>query len=80
MKITVTQRDIERGSKFHCTRCPVARAIRRKLNCRLEVFCTYGLLFNPKQYFKIPSIASIFIKDFDNEKPVRPFSFELKVK
>lgn len=77
MTIHVTQDDISRGLKNDCCRCPIALAIEpfgRRLfvneySISYDRFEEYGI--------ELPKIAVQFIEDFDDYKPVKPFSFNL---
>lgn len=75
--IEVTQKDINEGKAFQSHQCPVALAISRKMRIfgvdREIVFIDY---FEPTP---LPDIACKFISDFDEGKPVQPFSFVLTV-
>ena len=80
MKIQVTQKHIDLGTRCSCWNCPVAKAI---------------LDFNPK-FISVavrtrsisvgvsltgftPPIVREFIHKYDSSQPVEPFEFELKL-
>lgn len=77
MKINVTQDDIDCGIIGNCELCPIALAILPIVsplpvevdNCCIEIG---GVQYNS------PNSVCQFIDDFDNGKPVKPFSFELE--
>lgn len=81
MKIDVTAADIQLGRPRTITLCPVARAIRRATKSRhgLWSVCESFILCGKIRH-KTPRKVAAFIRRFDNQKPVEPFSFELKVK
>lgn len=79
--IKVTQDDIDHGQKSSCGNCPIARAVNRTMG---ELACAWvGVddltITDPtlvdRKIFKLPKAASIFIKLFDNDRPVIPFNF-----
>jgi lysophospholipid acyltransferase (LPLAT)-like uncharacterized protein len=84
MIIQVTQKDIDKGLKSTCYYCPVALAFKRKI--KSEIPC--GVAVNAKNIhhfhgkswdrYNLPKEAKKFIQRFDNDKPVKPFSFEIK--
>lgn len=82
MTINVTEDNIrlgERGSHFYC---PIALAVQRDF-----VGCYHAavgakdvmvfLMNDLGQRFDLPSEATQFIRDFDNQAHVAPFSFTL---
>jgi hypothetical protein len=79
MKVTVTQRDINRGREgSRSSNCPLARAIRRALGDHAPV----GVGFvawerGDGRFVSLPKKARQFRSDFDNFGPqaVEPFSF-----
>lgn len=84
MKITVTQKDIDKGLKSTCYYCPIALAFKRKI--KSEIPC--GVAVNAKnvhhfhgkswERYNLPKEAKKFIQKFDNDQPVKPFTFEIK--
>ena len=76
--INVTAYDIRLGIKKNCHKCPIARAIKRTLKAK-EAEVSYATLVADHRMlfcetddaFKIAT----FISNFDNSKPVKPFSF-----
>jgi hypothetical protein len=84
-KISVTQEDIDRGVRSHAGWCPIARAIKRTL------FGKPGAPLIPDADVKVghyavdiqdgraylPQEAVEFIQDFDVDRPVKPFEFDL---
>lgn len=81
MTITVTQEDIEHGSRADCSDCPVARGVHRAFpesecvevdDCRIEVTQWHSLLC-----FQSPPTVALFITRCDRGFPVQPFTFEL---
>lgn len=83
VKIEITERDIKlgRGSAGDTTRCPVARALKRKLRDKfVRCGCTY-FVFAGNHYIDLPKKASQFMYDlFDDARAkVKPFSFTVSL-
>lgn len=88
--IRVTQADIERGVPGKAFLCPVARAIRRAFNAnpacvavgRSDVSIVLGSI-SADNYecfdVTLPPKAREFVRAFDTDQPVQPFTFRLKV-
>lgn len=81
--VNVTHSDIDDGTKMSCTGCPVVLGIRRSLghlgDVRVGNPCV-SLWNNGRRYETIvPPEASRFISNFDDGRPVSPFSFSLEV-
>lgn len=78
MKISVTKNDIKNGVPLSECKCPIALAIKRKLKTnKVHVEDVSATILD--QYIMLPSIAVSFIKDFDCETEVLPFSFNLDI-
>lgn len=75
MNIEVTQADIDEGDACNCRECPVALAIARAVG--VEVRVEYLRVFIKEKIIHLPEQAVDFIDDFDSERPVKPFSFDL---
>lgn len=81
MKVNVTATHITMGEIKDCEYCPIGWAIREgqekpvspnlKINVQEDYVTIDGI------YYSLPKRAQSFIKKFDNEKPVKPFSFFL---
>lgn len=82
IRVKVTKRDIKLGLREDMTRCPVALALHHRkfkaANVCYNLISLDGLWYRPES---IPSPKSVerFVKRFDAGKPVRPFSFTLKI-
>lgn len=79
LTIDVTEEDISKGQKGVADCCPIALAMRRKGLCSIGVtaaFIVYFAGIKPKQY-DTPNKVHSFIFDFDNDRPVQPFAFQL---
>ncbi len=75
MLISVTQQDIENGVDCDTQCCPIALAI-----YRVAGQCTVGkhsVEFASGGRVPLPWCAQQFIRDFDHERDVEPFEFEL---
>lgn len=78
MKITVTKKDIENGFPASCSSCPIALAIRRAT--RKNILVGSSEIGHPAIGFKdikLPKKVRLFIERFDQDIPVKPFSFTL---
>lgn len=76
MTVTVTQQDINNGHKRNCGHCPIALAVRRVIP---DVYVGgYHVFIDEIATYKLPDVAIEFIKAFDNERPVKPFSFDIE--
>lgn len=84
MKIEVTQDDIESGTRYSASWCPVALAITRSLHrddepedvhvCEGTKQIQIGELLLP-----MPDHVVTFARRFDGGEPVEPFAFELEM-
>ncbi len=78
--INVTQEDIDNGLRTSSCKCPIARAAKREFGLPALISPSFSL-FLLKDYenilFSLPSSARDFINDFDGERPVKPFSFQI---
>ena len=79
--ISVTSKEIERGVKGSPRYCPVALAFRNKGWGVYTVAGEYAKIYVDDNLgmVELPSDAQWFINDFDADKPVEPFEFELDV-
>ena len=78
--INVTADDIVNGIRGKCVSCPVALAISKVFPKYFVVVRNTEVHLNHSalvQTIQLPNSAVNFIDDFDNNKPVEPFSFEL---
>lgn len=86
MKITVTQRDINKGCRSDDSNCPIARAVRRAFHYKyrpsvfLDIFLDKPGIGNALgcRIFTMPKKARNFVSNFDFGLKVKPFSFEIK--
>jgi hypothetical protein len=80
MKVTinVTEEDIKQGEKQHCSRCPVALALRRVAKGEPAVI-GYSIIFSKDIEIETPDDVVEWIMDFDDDDgcDVSPFSFEM---
>ena len=79
MLIEVTQEDIDNGEKVQADRCAVAIALQRCgfINAHIsQSNIVYGV---PYKSIETPFAASEFIKHYDANDEVKPFSFELDI-
>lgn len=82
--VEVTQADIEKGCKKDANNCPIARAV---LRCEKSITGVQvadsitGWRYDGEEVFRVdtPKAAYDFIDNFDNRRPVAPFTFTLEV-
>lgn len=88
IKINVTQDDIEQGKRNCGNHCAIARAVKREIEelVPYDVTPEIGGLFGDFYVSHVGSFdvkltrkAAKFIRDFDNGRPVKPFSFTLTI-
>lgn len=85
MLIEVTQEDINCGCKGLSCDCPISIATNKKIQSL--GYKTYGTLttlgsiyiymMDKRHSFDLPIVAAKFVRDFDSDKDVEPFSFEI---
>lgn len=79
MLVTLTQADIDHGVPGDCLKDPVALALRRLTGrpWRVEKQYCYPDVSGHRP-FTTPRVVNRFVEDFDNGKPVKPITFELR--
>lgn len=81
MKIIVTQDDIDNGRKGLSFCCPVALALNR--HYEISSVSKNGIACGDKNHgaVQIPTPPSVieFIMNFDADRPVKPFEFDLEM-
>ncbi len=89
MQIKVTKKHIREGKPEDCRRCPIAHAVAAalKLNERteyyvwvasgIEVIVSDGEGGLKESVFRLAEKARKFMEDFDQLRPVKPFTFRL---
>lgn len=81
MKVHVRVQDIELGSPGDAAKCPIALSISRTLGPGYLVSVTSALVVYVDDcqvlFAHFPESAKKFIHDFDQERPVKTFSFDL---
>lgn len=80
--IEITQERIDIGVRADCCDCPITLSVRVHVKPNIEVWsCPTDVTFFRKDLFvgisPLPEVASQFMRDFDDERPVSPFSFPL---
>lgn len=83
MKIEVTQKDIDNGVQGECQSCPIALAFKRTSNSKRVYVNTKSIDVCHRgnqgvKTYELPKKAQTFVKRFDRQEPVKPFSFELE--
>jgi hypothetical protein len=83
MKISVSKQDITLGKKtpISNTRCPVARAMKRAGLKNVCVGITWANFESRKKFQQINFRRKVsrFIEDLTENKPLKPFSFSIRV-
>jgi len=79
MLVEVTAEDIANGTRASCANCPVARAVHRALGSPANVGLFEIWANDPFRQVKTTRAVRKFICDFDDGKPVAPFSFDIDV-
>jgi len=81
VRVEVTEEDIRRGKRNTCTRCPVARALRRSGVISPSVYHSRAIFGRNGQWWggDLPQKVTDFICAFDDREPVKPFSFVISV-
>jgi hypothetical protein len=81
--VDVTQEDIDGGERGDCKKCPIARALARTKGQSPEVsdfeVSQFRIQYQREGRMLLPEEAQIFVRRFDNKRPVSPFSFTLEV-
>lgn len=76
MTIRVTKEDIRLGRWKSSSACPIARALKRKFKGCYPVVEFFYIKINGDRY-GLPKEAINFIRQFDDKRPVKPFSFQI---
>ena len=82
MTVKVSQADIDAAGSYPCngSSCPIARAFCRLGFWGVWVYPSYVLTCGDKgPNAPLPKIATCFVRDFDEGRPVAPFSFEVEL-
>ena len=82
MKIKVTEDHIRNGTRRNPISCPIACAVKEQHPIAVEQgwrICSSEIerLSHDIASIDLPQEAKEFIDDFDNERPVQPFEFEI---
>jgi hypothetical protein len=84
IRVEVTAEDIRKGVVGSCDACPVAKALRRTFRTK-SATVYYVRSATPRCSVKkldalpLPLDAAKFAANFDDGKPVSPFSFDLRI-
>lgn len=81
MKITVKKEHIARGRRANSKTCAVALAIKEASPCDVYVHSATCVVYRAgnRMSSALPRSAKRFIERFDLGKPVKPFTFTLKI-
>lgn len=79
MTIHVTQKDIDKGQRFDCKKCPIALAIKRTTHHKCVVGDKLATIHKSGNWYsyQLPEEAQRFVALFDDADIVSPFSFIL---
>lgn len=81
MKIKVTQSDIDNGEGGSCVACPIAIAIRRSVRSKIKAVRVQKEYFSLNDgFYDLPQEAQSFISEFDQQRAVKPFEFNIKLR
>jgi len=76
--IDVTQSDIAKGVRGNSYHCPISRAVRRATGKRIVYASPVSIIVGARRLeYWTPWKAALFMQLFDDQKPVKPFMFEL---
>lgn len=82
MKIQVRPKHIREGEKESAESCPIALAIRARQFQDVWVERVDVMAYHPHTqkdvYWSLPPVAQAFLGRFDEGRPVKPFTFEMK--
>ena len=81
VRVSVTAEDIAQGKPYVCWGCPVAIAMTRTLGYPVAVdewrwFMEEGSV---RRLHGLPDAVQAFVKAYDQQQPVAPFSFTVEV-
>lgn len=76
MRVSVTRQDIVNGTRSVPWACSIALAVKRAAK-RDDVCVTRSFIRVGAEYHDIPRKAVEFVNNFDYERPVKPFKFDL---
>lgn len=86
MRVYVTQDDIDKGDKADCRYCPIALALRRPMpTTDIEVGADFITMYRisrlttVEQFYEaaLPWLAGVFVANFDTNRAVAPFHFDI---
>jgi hypothetical protein len=79
--VSVTAEHVAEGEILNCEKCPVALAILAAIPQAEKAYadCWTAHVYTPGAWYSadLPECASIFVRSFDNDEPVEPFTFGL---
>lgn len=77
MIINVTADHISHGKRANACDCPVALAARAAGFKDAQVYASHMYWLGGRKMQDLPNKAMAFIRDFDEGRPVQPFSMEV---
>ncbi len=81
LNVNVTAKDIENGIYANGYACPIALALKRKIDTLVRVDSKSVLVktHDAWESIPLPELARWFIARFDHGHPVKPFKFRLDI-
>jgi len=76
MRIYVTKDDIKKGESCHAGKCPIARSLKRRFPKTFVSVGPWGMMLRDA-ILELPMSVRHFIRKFDSQQKVNPFSFKL---
>lgn len=80
VRVSVTKNDIAWGVRYDPTRCPIARAVRRRVRPNVDIRVSTLVVRCGNHYVDLPAKAQAFVGQFDlrTRKPA-PMTFTLNI-
>lgn len=79
VRVSVTKNDIARGVRLDDRRCPIARAVRRRVRPNVAVSVSDLFVRCNNHYAKLPAKAQAFVAQFDMDIQPAPMTFTLNI-
>jgi hypothetical protein len=78
MKVRVLRKHIEEGKPQSATSCPIALALREATGCKKVEVSGFNDITVGGVSFETSRSADAFIREFDAQRPVKPFTLDFK--
>jgi hypothetical protein len=83
VRVRVTEEDIREGVAEACRECPIALAVRRECNPKVDVSVmrkvAISMIPHPVYQHRLSTAATNFMVKFDASKPVSPIEFDMNL-